>query len=245
MSIQSVSLAALGREHPISPHFTLGEFASKDGADIVRYSTDLLAGLEELRAYGGFTITINSGYRTAAHNKAVGGAASSRHVEGTAADIVVRKDGKAVNAKLICCLCQSLGFPGVAYISKTAVHVDVREKGRYRGDERKGYSGNVGGDFYRYFSISKAEVEALKTEKTENTEKEERAMTREQFDEMMKAWLAQQAAASPGAWSEEARRWAEEKGLILGDGAGDKAYGRFCTREEVVMVVYRLFGGII
>lgn len=236
MSIQSVSLSALGREHPISAHFTLGEFASKDGADIVRYSTDLLARLEELRAYGGFTITINSGYRTAAHNKAVGGAASSRHVEGTAADIVVRKDGKAVDAKLICCLCQSLGFPGVAYISKTAVHVDVREKGRYRGDERKGYSGNVGGDFYRYFSISKAEVEALKAEKTA---KEEKAMTQEQFNERMNAWLAQQAAAPPGTWSEEARRWAEENGLILGDSTGDKAYGRFCTREEVVMVVYR------
>ena len=34
-------------------------------------------------------MTINSAYRTPAHNKAVGGATGSQHVKGTAADIVV------------------------------------------------------------------------------------------------------------------------------------------------------------
>lgn len=237
MPIQSVSLAALGREHPISSHFTLGEFASKDGADIVRYSTELFAKLEELRAYGGFVIVINSGYRSAKHNRAVGGASLSQHVEGTAADIVVKKNGVSVDSRLICCLCQSLGFKGVAYISKTAVHVDMRESGTYRGDERKGYGGNVGGDFYQYFGIDKAQIKALKVQK-----EEEEAMTQEQFDKMMTAYLARQAAAAPGDWSADARRWAEEKGLIRGDERGDMAYGRFCTREEVVVMLYRLFG---
>lgn len=237
MPIQSVSLAALGREHPISSHFTLGEFASKDGADIVRYSTELFAKLEELRAYGGFTVHINSGYRSAKHNRAVGGASLSQHVEGTAADIVVKKNGVSVDSRLICCLCQSLGFKGVAYISKTAVHVDMRESGTYRGDERKGYGGNVGGDFYQYFGIDKAQIKALKVQK-----EEEEAMTQEQFDKMMTAYLARQAAAAPGDWSADARRWAEEKGLIRGDERGDMAYGRFCTREEVVVMLYRLFG---
>lgn len=241
MSIQSVSLAALGREHPISSHFTLGEFASKDGADIVRYSTELFAKLEELRAYGGFVIVINSGYRSAKHNKAVGGASLSQHVEGTAADIVVKKNGVAVDSRLICCLCQSLGFKGVAYISKTAVHVDMRQKGSYRGDERKGYGGNVGGDFYKYFGIDKEEIAALKVSQA-TEKKEESTMTQDRFDEMMTEYLTRQATAAPGDWSADARRWAEEKGLIRGDERGEMAYGRFCSREEVVVMLYRLFG---
>lgn len=166
MSIKTVYSSKAGRDYALSPHFTLGEFACKNGADEVRYSTDLLDKLEELRSYGGFTVSINSGYRTAAYNKKIGGASNSQHIKGTAADIVIRKDGKVVNAKLICCLCQSLGFKGIGYISANAVHVDMRTSGSYRGDERKGYSGNVGGDFYKYFGIDKTQITALKVQET-------------------------------------------------------------------------------
>ena len=72
--------------------------------------------LEKLRAYGGFTVHINSGYRSPSYNRKIGGASKSQHTLGTAADIVVKKNGKTVSAKKICCLCQDLGFKGVAYI---------------------------------------------------------------------------------------------------------------------------------
>lgn len=167
--IRTVYKSKVGQDFLISPHFTLSEMACKDGSDKVLYNTELMAMLEKLRAYGGFTIRINSGYRTPAYNKRVRGAANSQHLKGTAADIVVKKDGKTVSGKLACCLCQSLGFDGVAYISPSAVHLDVARR-TYRGDERKGYSNNVGGDFYKYFGISKAQVEALKVKKEEPKE---------------------------------------------------------------------------
>ncbi|MBQ2764126.1 MAG: hypothetical protein IJF43_03690 [Firmicutes bacterium] len=232
MPITTASLSALGRDHPISAHFTLGEFASKDGADLVKYSTELLALLETLRSYGGFTIAINSGYRTAAYNRAVGGASKSQHVEGTAADITVKKDGKTVDAALICCLCQLLEFPGVAYISPRSLHVDARKNGTYRGDERKGYRNNVD-DFFTYFNITKAEVRALKTE-------EEDDMTQERFNQMMDNYLASLAQKPPQSWSADARTWAEQNGIIRGDELGNKAYRSFCTREELVAILFRM-----
>ena len=52
---------------------------------------DLLTKLEQLRyRLGGKAILINSGYRSPAHNKRVGGASQSQHLYGKAVDIVVR-----------------------------------------------------------------------------------------------------------------------------------------------------------
>ena len=44
----------------------------------------------------GWTCKINSGYRSVELNRAVGGALSSQHMKGEAADCVFMKDGKAV-----------------------------------------------------------------------------------------------------------------------------------------------------
>lgn len=168
MSVKIAYISKLGAGYPISNHFTLSEMRCKDGSDMVLYSTELLEKLEDLRSYGGFTIMINSGYRTAAYNRKIGGASKSQHIEGTAADIVVKKDGVTVDAKKICCLCQTLGFKGIGYISANATHVDMRANGKYRGDERKGY-GNNASDFYRYFSVATAQITALKTVVEANT----------------------------------------------------------------------------
>lgn len=231
MPITTASLKELGPDHRISAHFTLGEFASKDGADLVKYSTKLLFWLEELRRYGDFTIEINSGYRTASYNRAIGGASKSQHVAGNAADITVKRNGQVVDAALICCLCQYLDFPGIAYISPRSVHVDMRENGTYRGDERKGYRNNVG-DFFTYFGLTEADVTALKTE-------EEELMTQAEFNRMMDNYLAARASEAPQDWSREARQWAEGNGIIVGDEKGNKAYHSFCTREEMVAILYR------
>jgi GH24 family phage-related lysozyme (muramidase) len=71
----------------LSAHFTLGEFALGDPARrfVAQHQIDtaaeLAAFLERVRvAFGGKRITITSGYRPAAINKAVGGASSSEHL---------------------------------------------------------------------------------------------------------------------------------------------------------------------
>lgn len=78
----------------LSTHFSLGEFASKDGsrtpADVQKNLSELAENLQVLRDHFGTSITINSGYRSPAHNEAVGGSKNSQHIKGTAADIVVQ-----------------------------------------------------------------------------------------------------------------------------------------------------------
>lgn len=64
-------------------------------------------------------------------------------------------------------------------------------------------------------------------------------MTQEKFNEMMDAWIVAQASKGPGDWSKEAREWAENTGLIVGDTDGKKMYKKPMTREELVAVLYR------
>ena len=69
---------------------------------------------------------------------------------------------------------------------------------------------------------------------------EEETMTQQQFDAMMEQWLERRANQAPGAFSAEARAWAESIGLIRGDAAGRKQYKSFCTREQLMTFLYRL-----
>ena len=99
---------------------------------------------------------ISSGYRCSARNKQIGGSSVSSHTSGRAVDIQFYKNNQSVNAKEVCCKAQDYGFKGLAYIDSKHVHLDNRLIGKYRGDERKGYSNNVpNGDFYSYFGIPK------------------------------------------------------------------------------------------
>lgn len=215
MGVVTKYISKVGKDYKISEHFKLREFACKDGTDKVLYSTELFEMLEKLRAYGGYTITINSGYRTQAYNKKIGGGSKSQHILGKAADIVVKKDGKIVSAKLICCLCQTLGFKGVAYISENAVHLDMRDSGTYRGDERRGYSGNVGGDFYSYFKVAKSTITAMKVK--EEPKKE----------------VAVENKASE--WAKQSWAKASAKGIVDGSNPQEPA-----TREQVIVILDRL-----
>lgn len=247
MAVKTYYISKLGRDFQVSPHFKLREFQSRDGADKVLISDELLAKLEELRAYlggdGVATVGISSGFRTEAYNRSIGGASGSRHTKGDAADVVCKQNGKRISGKLICALCQTLGFKGVALNkgSGYSVHLDMRPSGTYRGDERNGYGNNVGGDFYKYFKVTKAQIEALRVRQNNEKppKKEEDKMTQEQFSLMMQKWIAEQAAKEPGEWSKDAREWAEKEGIILGTGAGN-SYQAPCTREQMIEFLYRL-----
>ena len=76
--------------YQIGKHFKVREFQSKDGHPVVLIDDGLVKMLDQIRDYFGKEVIINSGYRTASHNAAVGGVSNSQHTLGKAADIVVK-----------------------------------------------------------------------------------------------------------------------------------------------------------
>lgn len=67
--------------------------------------------------------------------------------------------------------------------------------------------------------------------------------TKEQqtFNNQMAVYLEELATKDPGSWSADARKWAENKGIIQGDIKGNMRYKSFITREELIVLLYRLF----
>lgn len=115
----------------LTDHFTLDEFQSKDGAtmplevaiNIYRVAMEL----EVLRRHVRRRITINSGYRSPAHNAAVGGAHNSQHMKGTAADIVVQDmKPEEVAATIQALADQNKMQVGWMKIYPSFVHFDIR-----------------------------------------------------------------------------------------------------------------------
>ena len=73
-----------------------------------------------------------------------------------------------------------------------------------------------------------------------NNKEEGTEVTQEQFDKMMENWLSRREQEEPADWSKDARKWAEENGIIYGDGSGRKMYKAFATREHMIVFLYRL-----
>jgi uncharacterized protein YcbK (DUF882 family) len=77
----------------LTKNFSKVEFDSKDGAEmpeeVLENVKELAKNLQVIRDAIGQSIHINSGYRSPAHNKKVGGASRSQHLLGKAADLKV------------------------------------------------------------------------------------------------------------------------------------------------------------
>lgn len=125
----------------LAPNFRVGEFASQDGADEVLVDDGLPELLQQIRDHFKASVTINSGYRTPAHNAHEGGVPGSQHTLGTAADIVVRGVSPLEVAQYAEHLMPNRGGIGV-YLGFT--HVDVRQS-RARWDKRSGVEVAVSG----------------------------------------------------------------------------------------------------
>lgn len=63
-------------------------------------------------------------------------------------------------------------------------------------------------------------------------------LTDEQVLQLVNRMNTVLAKQEPSDWSEEAREWAEESGIIAGDEKGNKQYKKPCTREELVQILY-------
>ena len=118
----------------LSKNFKVSEFKCNDGSDTVLISDKLVGLLQNIRDHFGAAVTINSAYRTESYNKKIGGATKSQHVNGTAADIVVKGATPLEVAQYVEHIMPDSGGIGV-YQSFT--HVDVRAN-RSRWDNRSG-----------------------------------------------------------------------------------------------------------
>lgn len=127
-------------------HFTIAEFVRSETADrkgidnrlpkalIPNVQALVETVLDPLRKAYGKPITVTSGYRCEALNKAVGGSPTSDHRQGCAADIVGTPNTKGENKRLFY-LIQSLGLPFDQLIDEKGfswVHVSFRRDGGNR-----------------------------------------------------------------------------------------------------------------
>ena len=149
----------------LSAHFKMGEFVdpsdytSAPFPSTVPIDSDLIDILEQVREHFGCTFcNINSGYRTPAADKAVGGSGSGPHTYGCAADAYFYKNGQPVESRLIACYLQDIGAHGIGYCcggNFYGTHIDTLSR-VWHGDERD-YSVTVS-DYYSYTCTTKAEV---------------------------------------------------------------------------------------
>ena len=137
MAIKQYSLAKDGARQ-LAPAFKVREFRCRDGSDTIMVDEALTVLLQAIREHFNKPITITSGYRTAAHNAAVGGAKSSQHLLGRAADIQVADTTVEAVAAYAESLMPDWGgvgrYPVKAGRTKGWVHVDTRpNKSRWVG----------------------------------------------------------------------------------------------------------------
>ena len=130
MALKAYSVAKDGATY-ISKNFRVREFRCKDDTDPIFIDSDLVNVLQKVRNHFGKAVTITSAFRTASHNKKVGGATYSQHCYGKAADIKV----SGVAPSVVADFAETL-MPGTGGIGRysTFTHVDVRKvKSRWNG----------------------------------------------------------------------------------------------------------------
>ena len=135
--IRQYSLMADGNRR-LAPDFQVRELRCRDGTDTVMVDEALTVVLQCIREHFGKAVVITSGYRTAAHNAKVGGAKSSQHLLGRAADIRVQgvsvEDVAAYAERLMPDWGGVGRYPIKAGRATGWVHVDTRaDKARWRG----------------------------------------------------------------------------------------------------------------
>ena len=103
-------------------YFSYEEFDSPDEPGSGKNMSDeLLHMLDATRKKFGKPIKINSGYRSKAHNKLVGGTSGSSHLKGLAVDIACNNSVDRFN---LCEVLREIGFKRIG-VGKTFIHIDI------------------------------------------------------------------------------------------------------------------------
>jgi len=103
------------------PNFSPAEIACR-GSGSLRLNEEALDKLQALRDRLGKPLIIRSAYRTPEHNRAVGGAKASKHMDGTAFDIAMSNhDPVAFEAAA-----RAVGFLGFGFYPRSGfIHIDL------------------------------------------------------------------------------------------------------------------------
>lgn len=103
------------------PNFSPAEIACR-GTGALKLDTDAMDRLQALRDALGKPMLVLSGYRSPAHNRAVGGAPASKHMDGTAFDIsMANHDPLAFEAAA-----RKAGFLGFGFYPRSGfMHIDL------------------------------------------------------------------------------------------------------------------------
>lgn len=131
----------------LTKNFQVCEFSCHGSGccDTVLVDDKLISYVQKIRDHFGKPVVINSGYRCATHNKAIGGVSNSYHTKGMAADIAVEGVAPAEVAKYA----ESIGILGVGLYETDAdghfVHVDTRTKKSFWYGQKQEYRSTFGG----------------------------------------------------------------------------------------------------
>lgn len=99
------------------------------GADWKMLDADVVHRADKLAQSVGVPVKVTSGYRSPAHNKSIGGAPDSMHVQGRALDLWFTDGAFFSNAARYVSQARALGLTGIGlYQGKPLLHVDNREK---------------------------------------------------------------------------------------------------------------------
>eukprot|EP00483_Globobulimina_turgida_P001891 UN01893 len=115
----------------LATNFLLSEFKCNDGSQFLRIAPELIECLQTARSNLAKPLSINSGYRTVSYNTYVGGASSSYHMSGTAADVDPHSSVSITQlADVFICECrplfQSYGREIGLGLDATYIHIDMR-----------------------------------------------------------------------------------------------------------------------
>jgi len=111
--------------------FSREEFKCKCGCGLGAVDAELLFVLTRLRERFNRPVTLNSAHRCISHNQSVGGSIKSKHLEGIAADIVVKSTAPA---KVYDYLNKKYPDKYGMGLYSSFVHIDIREeKARWKG----------------------------------------------------------------------------------------------------------------
>lgn len=131
----------------VAKNFRVNEFSchGKGCCSTVKIDPKLAEYVQKIRDHFGKPVTISSGYRCPTHNKAIGGASKSRHVEGMAADIKVQD----VAPVTVAMYAESIGIKGIGLYETEKdgffVHIDTRATKSFWYGQGQAYISTFGG----------------------------------------------------------------------------------------------------